>query len=466
MLNDDVFVGKPASRLRHRAVQILTAAMEAANPHAAVRRVVRRRGKTLWVGRTAYDLRTIGRVLVIGGGKAGAPMAQALEEVLGTRIDRGLINVKSGYTLPLKRIDLVEAGHPLPTAAGQRGADTVLALAAEAREKDLVICLLSGGGSALLPAPAVGLTLEEKVRTTDLLLKSGATITEINTVRKHLSRFKGGQLAQAAAPARMIVLVLSDVVGDRLDAIASGPASPDPTTYAEALAIVDRYALTAQLPESVLTHLRRGAAGEIPETPKPGAPIFQRVQTVIVGNATLAARTAAEKARKLGFRTVLLTTALEGEAREVARVFAAAARSTVTTHVPSKPPACVLAAGETTVTVRGPGQGGRCQEFTLAAALAIDGVPNTVVVGFGTDGTDGPTDAAGAIADGETVARARALGLEAHRALATNDAYPLFSALNDLLFTGPTNTNVNDLYFVLVGDSVPSGRGTSTKVAT
>lgn len=460
MLSDEVFVGKPAAWLRQRAVQILSAAMAAANPHTAVRRVVRRRGRTLWVGSSAYDLSAIRHVVVVGGGKAGAPMAQALEDVLGRRIDRGLINVKSGYTLPLQRIELIEAGHPLPTPAGQRGAEAMLTMVSEAGEEDLLICLLSGGGSALLPAPVTGLTLGEKGRTTELLLKSGATITEINTVRKHLSRIKGGQLAAAAAPARMIVLVLSDVVGDRLDAIASGPASPDPTTYVDALAILDRYALTAQVPASVLAHLRRGAAGGIPETPKPGATLFRRVQTIIVGNTTLAARAAAAQARKLGFRTMLVTTALEGEAREVARVFGAAARSTVAAHVPAKPPACVLASGETTVTVRGTGRGGRCQEFALAAALAVNGAPNTVVVGFGTDGTDGPTDAAGAIADGDTVARAQALGLDAHRALATNDAYPFFSALTDLLFTGPTNTNVNDLYLVLVGDSASSRQGT------
>ncbi len=451
MLNEDLVVGKPVERLRRHATQIVSAALVAVDPRKALRRIVRRRGETLSVGGTNYNLRAVRRLFVVGGGKAGAPMAAALEEILGARITQGLVTVKYGYTLPLRRVELIEAGHPLPDAAGQRGAEAMLKVASEAGEGDLVICLLSGGGSALLPAPAPSITLEEKVRTTDLLLKSGATITEVNAVRKHLSRIKGGQLARAAMPARLIVLVLSDVVGDRLDAIASGPASPDPTTYAEALAVVDRYALTSRLPESVLVHLRRGVAGEIPETPKPGDPLFSHVQAVVIGNGTLAARAAVREAKRLGFRTLLLTTALEGEAREAARVIAAIARSSWAAQIPLKLPACILASGETTVTVHGTGKGGRCQEFVLSAALAVGGWPNTVVMGFGMDGTDGPTDAAGALADGTTLDRARALGLDPRRSLDANDAYPFFSALTDLIFTGPTNTNVNDLYLVLVG---------------
>ncbi len=460
MVNEELFVGKPNERLRRIGTQIVTAALGAVDPRRAVRRIVRRRGETLWVGKMAYDLRAVRHLFVVGGGKAGAPMAAALEDILGARITQGLVNVKYRYTMPLRRVELVEAGHPLPDAAGQRGAEAMLKLASEAGEGDLVICLLSGGGSALLPVPALGITLDEKVRTTDLLLKSGATITEINTVRKHLSRIKGGQLAKAAMPARMVVLILSDVVGDRLDAIASGPASPDPSTYAEAVAIVNRYALASRLPEGVLTHLRRGETGEIPDTPKPGDPLFDQVQAVIVGNGTLAARAAAREARKLGFRTLLVTTTLEGEAREAARVIAAIARSSLLAQIPLKLPACILASGETTVTVRGAGKGGRCQEFALSAALVVGGWSNTVVLGFGTDGTDGPTDAAGAMVDGTTLERAYALGLDPLASLAANDAYPFFSALSDLILTGPTNTNVSDLYLVLVGAEQGSGVAT------
>ncbi len=450
-LSEELFVDKPCEDLRRHAGAIVDAALAAVSPRAAVRRVVRRRGNTLWVGSTAYDLTTVRRIFIVGGGKASAPMAAALEEVLGSRITRGIVNVKYGYTVPLRHIELVEAGHPLPDTAGQRSAEAMLELVRTAERTDLVLCVLSGGGSALLPVPVHGITLEEKVRTTDLLLKSGATIGEINTIRKHLSRIKGGHFAQAAAPARLVALVLSDVVGDALDAIASGPAVPDPTTFADALAVVDRHALEHRIPAGVLEHLRQGAAGASPETPKPGDPIFARIQTVIVGNGVLAAKAAARKAKALGFRTLLLTTALEGEAREAAKVVAAIVRSVRTSHIPLAPPTCIIAGGETTVTVHGPGKGGRCQEFALSAALAVAGWPNTLVLGVGSDGTDGPTDAAGALADGTTHERARALGLDPVRALETNDSYSFFSALTDLIVTGPTNTNVNDLYLALVG---------------
>ncbi len=451
LLNEELVVRKPHEALRRGADEILAAALKAVNPHNAVRRVVRRRGDTLRVGEVCYDLRVMRHVFVLGAGKAGAPMAAALEEILGNRITRGIVNVKYGYTTPLRHVELIEAGHPLPNESGCRGAEAMLDLARDADEDDLVFCLISGGGSALLPAPVEGITLEEKVRTTDLLLKSGAAIQEINTVRKHLSRIKGGQLARAATPARLVVLILSDVVGDPIDAIGSGPAAPDSTTFADALAVVHRYALEHRVPQAVLQHLRRGGMGALADTPKPGDPIFEDVQTVVIGNNELAARAAAKKAKALGFRTLLLTTSLEGEAREAARVIAAVARSIRASRIPLGLPACVVASGETTVTVRGPGKGGRCQEFALAAALAIAGWPNALMLGFGTDGTDGPTDAAGAIADGTTLERARALGLDPVRSLETNDAYSFFSALTDLILIGPTNTNVNDLYLALVG---------------
>lgn len=449
--NEELFVGKPCEALRRQAAAILTAALEAVNPRAAVRRVVRRRGDTLSVGGTSYDLQAARRIFIVGGGKAGAPMAAGLEDVLGSRITRGIVNVKYGYTESLRRVELIEAAHPLPDAVGQRGAEAMLDLVHDAGADDLIFCVISGGGSALLPVPVQDVSLEEKVRTTELLLRSGATIREINTIRKHLSRIKGGQLAQAARPARLVVLILSDVVGDLLDAIASGPAVPDPTTFANALAIVDRYALEQRLPARVLHHLRQGEAGIIPETPKPGSSVFAQVQTVIVGNGEIAAKAASRKAKALGFRTLLLTTALEGEAREAAKVMAAIARSVRASAVPLAPPACLIASGETTVTVRGTGKGGRCQEFALSAALVVEEWPNVLVAGFGTDGTDGPTDAAGAVADGTTLVRARALALQPVRSLEANDAYPFFSALTDLIFTGPTNTNVNDLYLFLLG---------------
>lgn len=462
ILNEELFTGKPEELLRRQAAEVLAAAVQAVDPAAAVKRTIRRRGTALRIGTRSYDLGAVRRIFVAGGGKAAAPMTAALEGLLADRITAGIINVKYGHTVPLRRVEVVEAGHPLPDAAGQRGAEAMLALVRDAGKNDLVLCVISGGGSALLPAPVDGVTLDDKVRLTEALLRSGATIQEINTIRKHLSRIKGGQLARAAWPAQIAVLVLSDVVGNPLDAIASGPAAPDPTTFADAVAIIERYGLEQRIPQAARQYLRRGAAGEAPETPKPGDPIFAHVHTAIVGSNEHAAKAAAAKAEALGFDTLLLTTFLEGEAREAARVLAATARSVQAAKIPLPPPACVVAGGETTVTVRGQGKGGRCQEFALSAAVAIEGRPKTLIVAFGTDGTDGPTDAAGAMADGTTAGRARAAGLNPLRALEANDAYPFFSALGDLILSGPTNTNVNDLYLAFVGTPRKKRRNRST----
>jgi hydroxypyruvate reductase len=378
-------------------------------------------------------------------------MAAALEEILGSRISEGLVSVKDGHAVRLRHTEVVEAGHPLPDARGRHAAERILRIAQGARAGDLVLCVISGGGSALLPAPAGNLTLEDKVAVTDALLRSGAPIQEVNAVRKHLSQMKGGRLARAAYPAELAVLVLSDVIGNPLDAIASGPAAPDPTTFADALGILDRYGLAATIPASALDHLRRGAAGEIPETPKPGDPVFRRVHTVIIGSNEYAVRAAGATARRERYRTLMLTASLDGEAREAGRLLASVAAGVQDAALPVPPPACIVAGGETTVTVLGRGTGGRCQEFALSAALSIGGRRGVLIAGFGTDGTDGPTNAAGALATGGTLARAAAAGLDPRGALADNDAYPFFHHLGDLIVTGPTRTNVNDLYVVLVG---------------
>ncbi|HLA24840.1 MAG TPA: glycerate kinase [bacterium] len=437
--------------LRRTLGRIIETAVAAVEPGAAVRRAVRRRGSILRIGAKAYHLDRLRRILVIGAGKAAAPMAAAFEEILGARVTGGLVSVKDGHTAPLRRVELVEAGHPLPDARGQRAAERIFHIAQDARAGDLVLCVISGGGSALLPAPVEGLSLQDKIALTDLLLRSGATIQEVNAVRKHLSQLKGGRLAKAAYPAHLAVLVLSDVIGNPLDAIASGPAAPDPTTFADALEIVQRYGINTKMPAVALDHLRRGAAGEIPDTPKPRDPAFRRVHTVIIGSNEHAARAAAVAARREGYRTLLLTSSLEGEAREAGRLLASMARGAQDAGLPFAPPACLIAGGETTVTVRGNGKGGRCQEFALSAALSIAGRSGVLIAAFGTDGTDGPTDAAGALTTGDTLDRAAALGLDARTALAENDAYPFFHGLGDLIVTGPTNTNVNDLYLALVG---------------
>jgi glycerate 2-kinase len=392
-----------------------------------------------------------GRVHVVGAGKASGAMAAAVEEAWGSRITDGVIAVKDGYLAPTRRIRLLEAGHPVPDERGAAAANEIRALAESATAEDLVLVLVSGGGSALTPAPVPPITLADKQAMTRLLLAAGANINQLNTVRKHCSLLKGGQLARAAAPARVEALLLSDVIGDPLDVIASGPTTPDVSTFAEALAILDRFGLREKAPRGIVERLERGARGEIPETPKAGDPIFERVRNTVIGNNALVVDAAAARARELRLNAHVLTRALEGEAREVAETFVEMAREIKAGQGPVAAPACLIAGGETTVTVRGKGKGGRCQEFALAAALAVDGMEDVAVLAAGTDGTDGPSDAAGAIADSQSVARARARGLDPAARLAENDSYPLFAALGDLVVTGPTNTNLLDLYVIVVG---------------
>jgi hydroxypyruvate reductase len=378
-------------------------------------------------------------------------MGRAVETLLGERITAGLINVKYGHALPLETIRLHEAGHPVPDEAGWEGARDILSLMETTGEQDLVLCLLSGGGSALLPVPAQGLSLADKQNMTRLLLESGANIQEINALRKHASGIKGGRLARAVYPSTLITLILSDVIGDDLDSIASGPTVPDSTTFQDCRDVIERYGLAGRMPPGVLDLLEQGAGGKLPETPKAGDPAFAETQNLIVAGKIQALQAARAKAEDLGYNTLLLSSTIDGETRDAARVHAALAREIRTSGNPIAPPACLLSGGETTVTIRGKGLGGRNQEFVLAAALAIASLENTVVLSAGTDGTDGPTDAAGAVADGRTVARARERGLDALTSLRDNDSYRFFQPLEDLLITGPTLTNVMDLRVILIG---------------
>jgi hydroxypyruvate reductase len=339
----------------------------------------------------------------------------------------------------------------VPDDAGIAGAQALLDQVHGLGSDDLVLVLISGGGSALTPAPVGGITLAEKQALTKALLACGADIREMNALRKHISRIKGGQLARAAAPARVFTLILSDIVGDPLDAIASGPTVPDPRTYADALAILDKYRIRQEIPSSIRTHLEAGAAGRIPETPKPDDPLFARVRSVMVASNIQALEAAKAEAHRLGFQAMILSSFIEGETREIARMHAALALEVRASGNPLQPPVCLITGGETTVTLKGTGKGGRNQEFALAAALDIAGLPDVVVLSAGTDGTDGPTDAAGALADGDTVSRAIGLGLAPRVALDGNDAYPFFHRLGDLVMTGPTRTNVMDVRLVLVG---------------
>jgi glycerate 2-kinase len=413
-----------AAALRRQALRIFRAALKAADPYQAVLRHLRLNPKS-------YQ-----NLFVIGAGKASAQMARAVERLIGARITAGEINVKDGHGAKLRRIKINECGHPVPDQRGVAGARRIAQIASQAGPDDLVICLISGGASALLPLPAPSITLVQKQKITRSLLACGASIHEINCVRKHISAIKGGQLARLAYPATLLTLILSDVVGGDLDVIGSGPTVPDRSTVADARAILSKYGIPNKL------HME--------ETPKPGDKVFQKTRNVIVGSNALAVDAAAIEAGRIGFNTLVLSTSLVGEAREVARVHAAIAREIQVAGRPVKVPACVISGGETTVTIRGQGLGGRNQEFALAAAIDIAGLGDTVILSAGTDGTDGPTDAAGAIADGATLARAQALGLDASVYLTNNDSYHFFQATGDLIKTGPTGTNVADIQLILV----------------
>jgi len=424
-------------------------ALDAVDPAEAVRRQLRLVGDQLAVGGRSYDLSRVGRLVVVGAGKAGGPMVRAVEEILGDRIGDGLVIVKAEHALPTEHVALVEAGHPIPDRHGLEGARRIESLISRLRADDLVLCLISGGGSALATYPVEGLALADLQSTTDALLRVGASINEINAVRKHLERLKGGGLARLAFPAQVASLILSDVVGDPLDVIASGPTVPDTTTYADAWGVLERYGLEAAVPSSVKRTLQAGLRGELTETLKPGDPAAETVHHVVVGSNALAADAAAAAAEDEGFNALVLTTFLQGEAREVAQVLAAFAEELVQRGGPIATPACLILGGDPIIKEKRAGKGGRNQEMALAAAVALAGIRNVLIGCLATDGTDGPTNAAGAIVDGDAVARAERVGLDPLEYLAENDAYRFLDALDLLLKTGPTRTNVNDLAFVL-----------------
>ena len=478
MTRFDKSVLTPDPAIRRPILQVLDAALDAVDPFAAVQNVLQRQGEILIVADPAarapappltFDLGRYRRIFVVAAGKAAAPMCSAVEAVLQHRVSSGLAVTKYDHAQPAdpssataSRIRVVEAGHPIPDEAGVLAGKEMLALVEQANADDLVIALLSGGGSALLVAPAnasaansgqvlPALSLADMQGMTDALLACGATINEMNCLRKHTSAVKGGQLARAAAPATLLTLALSDVIGSPLDVIASGPTVPDESTWADAWAIVEKYGIDAALPAAVRKRLQAGLAGDIPDTPKPHAPVFDNCNTLVVADNRSAASAALAKATELGYNTVLLSTYVEGEAAEVAKVVVGLGREVLDSGQPLPAPACLILGGETTVNLGdNPGQGGRNQELALAAALALQHLPGITVVSLATDGTDGPTDSAGGIADSGTVARGELAGLSAADHLRRHDAYPYLRAAADLLLTGPTRTNVNDLLFVFV----------------
>lgn len=442
--------------------QIFRAAVARVDPRAMMTERLTLSGSRLSVvtetERITLELDRFDRLIVIGGGKAGATMAAGVEAVLGDRISGGIVAVRDAHNEKLSRIETLIAGHPVPDERSVEAARRILELARGADERTLVLTLISGGGSALLCSPfegeGVALSLAEKQEVTRLLLSSGATIHEMNCVRKHLSGVKGGRLAAAISPAVSLNLILSDVVGDNLDAIASGLVVPDGTSYADALAIVRRYGMEDLLPETASRILRMGANGELPETPKPGDPLFGAVSNVLLGTNAQALLAAASVATDLGYHTSILSSQVTGEAREVAKFYLGIAKDIRKRSLLAEAPACVIAGGETTVTIRGDGKGGRNQEMALSFLCEMARQPaDTEGVYFlsgGTDGNDGPTDAAGALASRELQHRADERGLNAEDYLSRNDAYNFFDPAGGLLKTGPTNTNVCDVQLVLV----------------
>ncbi|MGB5561465.1 MAG: glycerate kinase [Sedimenticolaceae bacterium] len=384
-----------------------------------------------------------GRTVVVGAGKGAAAMARAVEEHWQGPLS-GLVITRYGHGVPLDRIELVEAAHPVPDAAGREAAGRILEMVEGLGKDDLALCLISGGGSALLALPADGISLEDKQAVNKALLRSGANIGEMNCVRKHLSKIKGGRLAAAAAPARVVTLLISDVPGDDPSVIASGPTVADPTSFSDALAVLEKYGIEG--PKTVLDHLRNA----IDETPKPGDPRLKRAESVMLATAQDALEAAAAKAEAAGYRPVILGNSIEGESRDVALVHAGIAQQIVKHGQPASAPCVLLSGGETTVTVRGQGRGGRDAEFLLALAVALDGHPRIHAIACDTDGIDGTEDNAGAILTPTTLKRANQIGLNAKERLANNDGYEFFSALGDLVVTGPTRTNVNDFRAILI----------------
>ncbi|MBX3318471.1 MAG: glycerate kinase [Nitrospira sp.] len=439
----------PPSSARSLIRRLITAGLDAADPYRALLNSVSLQGQSLRVGQRLYDLSHIDRVIAVGAGKASARMAQALEKVLGGRVADGLVIVKTGHTLPTKRIAIREASHPIPDRSGVHATQQLLRLIKDLGPRDLLFVLLSGGASSLLPAPVPGVTLTDKQRTTRLLLRSGATINEINVVRKHLSVIKGGGLATSTR-ARIVTLILSDVIGDDLGSIGSGPTVADLSTFADAANVLKRYRIWRSVPTAVRRYLEFGQKGTVPETLKPGSRRVRSVHHQIIGTNRFMLEAVTRTAGSLNLRTIRFSTPILGEARWAARQLTSIAKANADGHTMVKRPCCVVAGGETTVTVTGKGAGGRAQEFAAAAACEIAGLPNTWVVALGSDGTDGPTDAAGAIVNGETIARAKRLNINLRSAVNRHDTYPALKTLGCHIYTGPTGTNVNDLYLLLL----------------
>jgi hydroxypyruvate reductase len=425
---------------------LISAAVNAADPRKSLRRTLTRKGNQLKAAGISYDLSRFGRIVCVGAGKASGQMAVALEQVLGETLEGGIVIVKDGYEAPCKKVRIFEAGHPVPDQRSIKASKQIMSLVQSLTQRDLLIVLLSGGASSLLCAPSAGLTLSDKQRTTRLLLHSGAPIHAINIVRKHVSAIKGGQLAQATS-ANILTLIISDVLGDDLATIGSGPTFRDSSTFQDAIEILKQYKIWSRLPGSVQHHLQKELANKITGTFRPAKQRTIRNRHIILANNRHALEGVAQKARQLKLKLFILPIPLQGEAKEIGSILGGLARDLVEFGNPIRPPVCLIAGGEPTVTVQG--NGGRAQECVLAAAEELTGLTNVVVAGFGTDGTDGPTDVAGAIVDGKTIQQARKAGLSIENALERHDSYTFFQHVRGHILTGPTGTNANDIYLII-----------------
>jgi len=457
LLGDRSLDDVPSARhAREIALNVLESVLLSIHPKELLQKAVYVDDTFLVAGKVALNLDFFERVLVIGAGKAVGSMAEGLEDILADRIDDGIIVVPRGSAQKhrLRRINQHEASHPIPNEDSVEGARRILKAVDLVGTKDLVICLFSGGASSLLALPREGISLADKQAMTQMLLNSGANINELNTVRKHLSGIKGGQLAVRCHPATVVSLILSDVTRDRLDVIASGPAAPDPTTFKDALSVIEKYGLVKSSPQPVLGILQRGLQGLVTETPKEDSEVFQNVHSIVIGNNRLACSVATRALEGLGLGSLLLTSLADGEARQTGQFLGAVAKEIAASGNPIAVPCGLVVGGETTVKVTGHGKGGRNQEMALGAALAIDGLEGVAIACINTDGIDGPTDAAGAIVDGLTIQRSKDLGLDPIALLADNDSYRFFSALGDHIHTGETGTNLNDLAVVILTDSL------------
>jgi glycerate-2-kinase len=446
-------------KLRLDSMEILKSAVNAVKPVKLVENYLKTIKRELKGHKKTLDLEQFKRIYVVGGGKACGAMAKALEETLGEKIEEGIINVLDGTEnqYDLEKILLNGASHPIPDEKSVVGVRKMLSILEKATTGDLILVLISGGGSSLMTYPSEEIKLEEIQRLTENMLRSGASINELNTVRKHLSRIKGGRLVKAAYPSTVISLILSDVVDDPIDTIASGPTAPDTTTFSDAISALQKHNLWEEAPKSIRTLLETGLKGLIEETPKPGDKIFSKVHNIIVGNNYTACKAAVKRAEALGYQPLLMSTRIEGEARQVGLILSGISKEIVETQNPVPPPAAVIIGGETVVKVLGTGLGGRNQEVALSASLGIDGL-DAVITALATDGIDGPTEAAGAIVDGSTLKRANSMKLEPKKYLDDNDSYNFFESLGDALITGPTGTNVNDLMTILVAGNQKNAR--------